>query len=218
MRILLIEDDEVLGEGLSAALALDGHRVDWLVDGRAACQAFDADAFDGVILDLALPDIDGERILSHWRDRGVAAPVLVLTAHAASRDCVDVLNAGADDYVAKPARSAEIEARLRALVRRSTGYADERREVGDLCMDIGRRSVTCAGQPVVLSAYEFVVLQALLDRAGGPVPRERLQSLLYGWSDGPESNSLEVLIHRLRQKIGSARIATVRNIGYRVVA
>lgn len=216
MRILLIEDDAVLGEGLAATLSLEGHRVDWLDDGREAARAFDADTFDAVVLDLALPGLDGEQILRAWREAGIAVPVLILTAHAESRDCVAILNAGADDYVVKPARTSEIEARLRALVRRRAGRAEETLAFGALDMNIARRAVWADGRGVDLSAYEFVVLQSLMEHGGHPVTREHLQTLLYGWSDGPESNSLEVLIHRLRQKLGRSAIMTVRNVGYRL--
>ncbi|RJS94076.1 response regulator [Salinisphaera sp. Q1T1-3] len=216
MRILLIEDDDTLGEGLTETLGLDGHRVDWLDHGTSAAHAFDADVFDAAILDLALPGLDGEQVLSHWRRAGVTTPVLVLTAHETSRDCVALLDAGADDYVVKPARVTEIEARLRALVRRGVGRIDETLSCGALTLSVARRAAWQGTQRLTLSAYEFVVLQALVEHAGDPVTRERLEALLYGWSDGPESNSLEVLIHRLRQKLGAASITTVRNVGYRI--
>ncbi|HET7313690.1 response regulator [Salinisphaera sp.] len=218
MRVLLIEDDEVLGEGLRAGLGLDGHTVDWLADGDSARHAFDADHFDAVVLDLALPGADGADVLAHWRATQVDAPVLVLTAYQASRDCVALLDAGADDYVTKPAETGEIEARLRALVRRGGGRAHERLVCGPVQLDAAHHAVWLGERPVAVSAFEFVVLQALIERAGHPVTREHLEALLYGWSDGPESNSLEVLIHRLRSKLGAQRIATVRNVGYRIVA
>lgn len=217
MRILLVEDDDTLGDGLREGLGLDGHRVDWLVDGREALHAFDADGFDAVILDLALPGETGLTVLSHWRQAGVTTPVLVLTAHAADYDCVELLDRGADDYVVKPARLREIEARLRALIRRAQGLADNEIRCGALRMAIGDQAAWLHGHAIECSAYEYIVLQTLAERAERVVHRDQLAARLYGWADGPESNSLEVLIHNLRHKIGAQRIQTVRGLGYRLV-
>lgn len=217
MRILLVEDDTVLGEGLRDGLGLDGHRVDWLTDGELAMHALDADRFDAALLDLMLPGRSGAQVLAHWRAAGHDMPVLVLTARDKDDDCIDLLDAGADDYVTKPAALGEIQARLRALTRRAHGQADNRLACGDLVIDSAAHGVWLAEQPIACSSYEFAVLQALFERAGTPVSREHLETTLYGWTDGPESNSLEVLMHKLRAKIGAARIETVRGLGYRLV-
>lgn len=217
MRILLIEDDEVLGEGVTEGLALDGHQVDWLLDGDSAVHAFDADTFDAAILDLTLPGCHGAAVLKRWRAAGHATPVLVLTATDEQDSCIALLDNGADDYVVKPAALGEIQARLRALVRRGHAQVDNRLVCGDLTLDTGARSVWIGDASVACSAYELIVLQTLAERAERPVGREQLSSTLYGWGDGPESNSIEVLIHNLRAKIGARRIETVRGLGYRLV-
>lgn len=217
MRILLVEDDTVLGEGLRDGLGLDGHRVDWLTDGELAMHALDADHFDAALLDLMLPGRSGADVLAHWRAANHEMPVLVLTARDKVDDCIDLLDAGADDYVTKPASLGEIQARLRALTRRTHGQADNRLACGDLVIDIAAHGAWLSKQPIACSTYEFAVLQALIERAGAPVTRDHLEATLYGWTDGPESNSLEVLIHKLRAKIGAARIETVRGLGYRLV-
>lgn len=217
MRILLVEDDTVLGEGLRDGLGLDGHQVDWLTDGDLAMHALDADHFDAVLLDLMLPGRSGADVLTHWRAAGHDTPVLVLTARDKDDDCIDLLDAGADDYVTKPAGLGEIQARLRALTRRTHGQADNRLVCGELVIDTATHGVWLTEQVVACSAYEFVVLQSLAERAGQPVARDHLTATLYGWADGPESNSLEVLMHKLRAKIGTERIETVRGLGYRLV-
>ena len=216
MRILLVEDDEALGEGITEGLALDGHKVDWLTDGNSALNAFDADTFDAAILDLSLPG-DGTDVLTIWRAAGHATPVLVLTAMNAQDQCVALLDNGADDYVVKPSNLEEIQARLRALIRRGQGRVDNRLVCGDLVLDTGTHSVSVNDEPVSCSAFELIVLQTLAERAQRPVSRDQISSTLYGWGDGPESNSIEVVIHNLRAKIGAQRIETVRGLGYQLV-
>lgn len=216
MRILLVEDDAVLGDGLSEGLKLRGHAVDWLRTGGDAGEALANDEFDGVVLDLDLPEVQGMELLRRWRAGGETVPVLVLTAFDETYDCVEALDFGADDYVTKPAPLSEIEARLRAIGRRREGLADNRMTRGDLAMQRGQPDVSFKGRRVVLSAYELSVLEALMERPGAIVTREALTDRLYGWDDGPESNSLEVLIHKLRSKIGRDAIGTVRGLGYRL--
>lgn len=217
MRILVVEDDEVLGDGLCQGLDMAGHTVDWLARGEQARQALEGDRFDVAILDLALPDCSGLSVLEQWRRSGEVTPVLVLTAYGGTEDCVAALDRGADDYVAKPFVFEELEARLRVLLRRGNGHADNYLDCGDVRLDRVYHRVLVAGREVDLSAYEFAVLEALLERPGGVISRDQLASRLYGWKDGPESNSVNVLIHKLRSKIGAQHIETVRGLGYRVV-
>ncbi|MDW5377685.1 response regulator transcription factor [Halomonas sp. HP20-15] len=217
MRILVIEDDVILGDGLCEGLRLDGHTVDWLTDGDDALHALEADEFDVAVLDLALPGCSGLEVLAHWRRANQQVPVLVLTAYGDTHDCITALDQGADDYVSKPVDLAELEARLRALLRRANGHADNCLQCGAVSLDRSDRIVRIDETSVELSAYEFAVLEALLERSGRVISREQLESRLYGWGDGPESNSLHVLIHKLRSRIGARRIETVRGLGYRIV-
>ncbi len=218
MRILVVEDDEVLGDGLCEGLRLSGHTVDWLTRGLQAWDALSADHFDAVILDLALPDRSGMSVLKHWRDQGSPTPVLVLTAYDGTEDCVAALDGGADDFISKPFQFEELEARLRVLLRRSNGHADNELRHGQVRLDRVDHRALVADRAVDLSAYEFAVLETLLERPGAVVSREHIESRLYGWSDGPDSNSVNVLIHKLRAKIGGDHIETVRGLGYRVVS
>lgn len=216
MRILLVEDDQILGDGLQAGLSLEGHTVDWLSCGRDA-EATDVEPeFDVVILDLGLPGYPGQSVLKAWRRKGIRTPVLVLTAYEPEVNCAFTLDMGADDYVTKPVALPELSARLRALQRRAEGHADNVMSHGDLTLDRARRCGYLAGEPLALSAYEYTVLEALMEHPGHPVSRETLESSLYGWEDGPESNSLEVLIHKLRRRLGREKIVTIRGIGYRL--
>ena len=217
MRILLVEDDEILGDGLREGLQMDGHTVDWLTDGSTAEGALDADDFDCVVLDLSLPGRSGMELLRHWRRSGQRVPVLVLTAYGSTTDCIAALDHGADDYVVKPVDLTELEARLRSLQRRAHGHVDNRLRCGELSLDRADRMAWYGGQVISLSAYEFAVLEALLERPGRVVSRDQLESRLYGWDEGPESNSLHVLIHKLRSHIGADHIETVRGLGYRIV-
>jgi len=219
MRILLVEDDAVLGDGLVAGLGLSGHVVDWLVDGREAIDALGNDRFAVAILDLSLPGASGQEVLRAWRrDRERRVPVLVLTAHADDDGCIAALDGGADDYLAKPVDLGVLEARLRALVRRSNGHVDDALCCGDLSLERGARIVRIDREPLALSAYEFRVLETLIERPGHIIARERLEADLYGWNGGPAGNSLHVLVHKLRRKIGAWRIETVRGMGYRLVS
>lgn len=218
MHILLVEDDTILGDGLQTGLSLEGHIVDWLTDGEDAKAAVMGSDFDAVILDLGLPGCDGRYVLKQWREDGVTTPVLVLTAFDRDAHCVETLDIGADDYVTKPISLPELSARLRAIQRRVAGDADNCLRVGNVMLDRANRVTTLHDRPIDLSTYEHIILEALMERAGRAVDRETLEVRLYGWGDGPESNSLEVLIHNLRRKIGRARIKTIRNLGYQFQA
>ncbi|MEN3372078.1 response regulator [Dechloromonas sp. ZS-1] len=216
MRILLVEDDPQLGDGLSVGLRQAGFAVDWLQDGRAADHALQSESFDLVVLDLGLPGIDGMQVLQAARQRGLRAPVLVLTARDATGDKIAGLDAGADDYLVKPVDLDELAARLRALLRRSAGRAAPVLQRGDLQLDPAARSVSLAGQPIDLPAREFTLLQLLLENAGRVLSRSQIEQSLYGWREEPDSNALEVHIHHLRKKLGSELIRTLRGVGYTI--
>lgn len=214
MHILLVEDDPVLGEGLQKGLATGGHTVDWLTCGQDAEAAMTAPDFDAVVLDLGLPRLDGREVLKRWRNNGVDTPVLVLTAYDRDGHCVRTLDNGADDYVMKPIALDELTARLRALQRRTAGEPDNTLSHGTLALDRKNRTASLNNVALDASQYEYTILETLMERRGSPVSRETLEARLYGWEDGPESNSLEVLIHKLRSKIGRDAITTVRGLGY----
>jgi DNA-binding response OmpR family regulator len=216
MRILLVEDDPQLGDGLSVGLRQAGFAVDWLQDGRAADHALQSESFDLVVLDLGLPGIDGMQVLQAARQRGLTAPVLVLTARDATGDKIAGLDAGADDYLVKPVDLDELAARLRALLRRSAGRAAPVLQRGELQLDPAARSVSLAGQPIDLPAREFALLQLLLENAGRVLSRSQIEQSLYGWREEPDSNALEVHIHHLRKKLGSDLIRTLRGVGYTI--
>lgn len=216
MRILLVEDDPQLGDGLSVGLRQAGFAVDWLQDGRAADHALQSESFDLVVLDLGLPGIDGMQVLQAARQRGLSAPVLVLTARDATGDKIAGLDAGADDYLVKPVDLDELAARLRALLRRSAGRAAPVLQRGELQLDPAARSVSLSGQPIDLPAREFALLQLLLENAGRVLSRSQIEQSLYGWREEPDSNALEVHIHHLRKKLGSELIRTLRGVGYTI--
>ncbi len=214
MRILLAEDDPLLGDGLRAGLRQQGFQVDWVRDGDAAERELLTVPYAAAILDLGLPRKDGMEVLAAIRRAGLAMPVLVLTARDAVPDRVRGLDAGADDYVIKPVDLHELAARLRALVRRAHGQPQERLAAGDVMLDPAARSVELAGVPVALPIREFDLLHALMLNAGRVLSREQLQQHLYSWGQEVESNAVEVHIHHLRRKLGSGLIETVRGVGY----
>lgn len=216
MRILLAEDDPLLGDGLRAGLRQLGFRVDWVRDGRAAERQLCTQSHAAAVLDLGLPLKDGMQVLAGARRAGVKVPVLVLTARDAVADRICGLDVGADDYVVKPVDLNELAARLRALVRRAHGQPQERLSSGDVVLDPAGRSVTRAGVPVMLSAREFDLLQALMLNAGRVLSREQLEQHLYSWGQEVESNAIEVHVHHLRRKLGATLIQTVRGVGYMV--
>jgi len=214
MRVLLAEDDPMIGESLREALRRQGMAADWVRDGRAADAVLASERFDAVLLDLGLPHKSGIEVLRALRARGDATPVIVLTARDALTDKVTGLDAGADDYLVKPFELEELLARLRALQRRQGGRASPVLEVADLRLDPATREVTRAGRSVLLSAREFALLQALLERPGAIVSRAQLEDRLYGWGEELESNAISVYMHQLRRKLGADLLHTVRGMGY----
>ena len=216
MRILLVEDDLLLGDGIRVGLSQEGYTVDWVTDGVAASAAAEVEEFDLMVLDLGLPKRSGLEVLAALRDRGSSLPVLILTARDTLGDRVQGLDAGADDYLSKPFDLEELCARARALRRRAQGRASPKLVRGDLVLDPAAHSVTLAGSPVALSAGEFTLLSLLLEHAGRVVPRERMEQTLYGWVKEVDSNTIEVYVHHLRKKLGSDLIRTVRGVGYRI--
>ena len=216
MRILLVEDDPQLGDGLMVGLRQAGFAVDWVRDGAAADHALHSEEFDLLVLDLGLPRLSGMDVLRRLRSRGQNLPVLILTARDATGDKVAGLDAGADDYLVKPIDLDELTARIRALTRRAAGRAAPVLLHGAIVLDPAARSVTLEGQPVELSAREFAVLQVLLENVGRVLTRSQIEQSIYGWRDEPDSNALEVHIHHLRKKLGSDLIRTLRGVGYSV--
>jgi len=216
MRLLLVEDDPHLGDGLMVGLRQQGYAVDWVKDGVAAELALASEPFDLVVLDLGLPRRSGLEVLRKLRAQGKATPVLILTARDATADKVAGLDAGADDYVVKPVDLDELAARVRALARRAAGRAQPVLRHGELELDPAAHRVTLAGQLVELSPREFALLAILLENAGRVLTRSQLEASLYGWHDEPESNVLEVHIHHLRRKLGTDLIKTLRGIGYTI--
>jgi DNA-binding response OmpR family regulator len=216
MRVLLVEDDRMIGESLREALRQQGLAVDWVRDGRAADAALASERFDAVLLDLGLPQRSGLEVLKALRARGDATPVIVLTARDALTDKVSGLDAGADDYLVKPFELDELLARLRAVGRRRAGRASSMLEVADLKLDPATREVSRAGRAVLLSAREFALLQALMERPGAILSRAQLEDRLYGWGEELESNAISVFVHQLRKKLGDDLLHTVRGVGYYV--
>ena len=216
MRILLVEDDPQLGDGLSIGLRQAGFAVDWLRDGEAADHALLSENFDFVVLDLGLPGLTGMRVLQRTRQRGQSMPILILTARDATGDKVAGLDAGADDYLVKPIDLDELTARIRALTRRSAGRAAPLLQLGPLALDPAAHRVSLHGADIELSTREFSLLQLLLENAGRVLTRSQLEQSLYGWRDEPDSNALEVHIHHLRKKLGSEWIRTLRGVGYTI--
>lgn len=216
MRVLLVEDDEALGDGLCVGLKQGGFTVDWLKEGGAAESAILKGGFDLVVLDLGLPGRAGLDILQNLRYQECTTPVLILTARDGVQDKVKALDAGADDYVVKPFDLDEVGARLRALQRRRHKRAAVAITHGDIELDPAARVVTRAGDPVILPRREFAVLEALLENRGRVMSRERLARSLYGWTEEVESNTVEVFVHHLRKKFGSHLIRTVRGVGYMI--
>ena len=214
MRVLLAEDDPLLGDGLRVGLRQLGFLVDWVRDGMAAESELRAHPYAAAVLDLGLPLKDGMDVLAAIRRAGITLPVLVLTARDALPDRIRGLDVGADDYVVKPIDLNELAARLRALVRRSHGQAQECLTAQDVVLDPAARSVLQAGTPVALSAREFDLLHTLLLNTGRVLSREQLEQHLYSWGQEVDSNAVEVHVHHLRRKLGSALIQTVRGVGY----
>jgi DNA-binding response OmpR family regulator len=216
MRVLLVEDDQMIGESLREALRRQGFAADWVRDGRAADAALASERFDAVLLDLGLPQRSGLDVLKALRARGDTTPVIVLTARDALADKVSGLDAGADDYLVKPFEFDELLARLRAVVRRQAGRSSGVLAVADLRLDPATREVSRGGRAVVLSAREFALLLALMERPGAILSRAQLEDRLYGWGEELESNAISVYVHQLRRKLGDDILHTVRGVGYYV--
>jgi two-component system response regulator QseB len=216
MRILLVEDDELLGDGLRVGLVQYGYTVDWLKDGLSADNALKSETFDVVVLDLGLPKMPGLNVLQNLRARGIATPVIILTARESVEDRVKGLDAGADDYLTKPFDLDELCARLRALQRRTTSRAEPSLAHGNILLDPAAHTVKLNGELLNVSRREFALLQKLLENAGRVLSREHLAQSLYGWGEDVDSNALEVHIHNLRKKFGQDFIHTIRGIGYMI--
>jgi two-component system response regulator QseB len=214
MRLLLVEDDRMIGAGIRKGLQQEGHVVDWVQDGAAAEAALAAERYALVLLDLGLPRRDGFAVLDGLRRRGERVPVLILTARDAVADRVKGLDHGADDYLVKPFSLEELAARIRAVARRHEGRAEPVVTFGDLELDPSARSVRLRGRSVPLSAREFALLEALLARPGVPLSRAQLEERIYGWGEEVASNSVEVHVHNIRKKLGEDAIRTVRGVGY----
>ena len=216
MRLLLAEDDTMIGEAVRAGLRRDGFAVDWVRDGNAAAEALAAGSYDLLLLDLGLPGRDGVQVLRDLRERGSGLPVVVLTARDAVTDRVAGLDAGADDYLVKPFELQELAARVRAVLRRRGGRASAVIVHDGLCLDPATHEVRKDGASVPVSPREFALLHALLERPGQILSRGQLEDRLYGWGEEVESNVVEVHIHALRRKLGADFIRNVRGVGYRV--
>ena len=228
MRLLLVEDDRMIGDSLRGALRLEGHAVDWVRDAASAQATLASERFDFVLLDLGLPATaapsaetrpdGGLDVLRALRARRDATPVIVLTARDGPGDKVAGLDAGADDYLVKPFDLDELGARIRAVLRRQSGRAESALAVGAVSLDPATRQVTLNGAPVLLSAREYAVLEALMQRPGALLSRAQLEDRLYGWGEEIESNAVSVYIHQLRRKLGADFIQNVRGVGYSVGA
>lgn len=216
MRILLVEDDALLGDALRAGLGQQGFQIDWVRDGVAAERELRATPYDAAILDLGLPRQDGLVTLSAARQAGVATPVLILTARDEVADRVQGLDLGADDYVVKPVDLHELAARLRALIRRAHGQTHDRLVVQQVTLDLSARTVQLDTQPVALSTREFDLLHILMLNADRAMSRAQLEQRLYNWRDDVDSNAIEVHMHHLRRKLPGVSIDTVRGVGYRM--
>jgi two-component system response regulator QseB len=218
MRLLLVEDDSMIGAAAQQGLRHEGHTVDWVRDGLAAEAAVAGGVYDLVLLDLGLPRKDGLTILRGWRAKGSAVPVLIITARDAVSDRVAGLDAGADDYLVKPFDLDELSARVRAVLRRRTGRNEAVVRVGALEIDTAARRVRLKGEEVTLSAREYALLEALADRPGAYLSRAQLEERLYGWDEEIASNAVEVHIHGLRKKLDPDLIRNVRGLGYTLAA
>lgn len=216
MRLLLAEDDSMIGESITEALISENYAVDWVRDGRAAELALDNGVYDLLLLDLGLPKKQGLAILNDYRKRGGMLPILVITARDSTANRVEGLDAGADDYLIKPFELEELFARVRALLRRQTGRADPLITYGDLTLNPASHEVIFRNQLLNMSAKEFCLLHALLAQPERVLSLAQLEEKLYGWDQEVDSNAIEVYIHRLRKKLGNDFIRNVRGVGYKV--
>lgn len=204
----------MIAKGLHTALKQDGYAVDGVSDGASAAAALRSSRFDVVLLDLGLPERDGLEVLRELRSRGDATPVIIVTARDDVQNRIQGLDAGADDYIIKPFDLDEVAARMRSVLRRAAGRGEPHIRHRGITLDPVSHAVERDGVPVVLSAHEFAVLEALMQRPGSVLSRAQLEDRLYGWSDGIESNAIEVYVHGLRRKLGTDAIRTLRGVGY----
>jgi two-component system response regulator QseB len=216
MRLLVVEDDPMIGRAVRQGLVDSGFAVDWAEDGRAGELALVTDVYDLVLLDLGLPAKDGMTLLEGLRQRGNHVPLIIVTARDAIGQRIAGLNAGADDYLLKPFDLDELVARVRALLRRRAGTGSSLLTAGALVLDPIRKRVTVHEVEVTLSAREFALLEVLMQRPGSVLSRDKLEESIYGWGDEIGSNAIEVHLHHLRKKLGADRIVNVRGVGYRV--
>jgi two-component system OmpR family response regulator len=217
MRILLVEDDRMIGEAITVALQDAAYAVDWVRDGETALRAIGNQEHQAILLDLGLPKLDGRDLLRKLRATGNTLPVIIITARDALADRVDGLDLGADDYLVKPFEMDELLARLRAIIRRQGGQATSVLSNGLLQLDLSTREVQYGDAQVLLTAREFALLQALLLRPGAILSRAQLEERLYGWNEAVESNTIDFLIHGIRKKLGAEAIKNVRGAGWMVV-
>lgn len=216
MRILLVEDDQMLGEAVRDGLRQGGYVVDWVQDAGAALAALSTSSFNALVLDLGLPGRDGLSVLRWLRQNGRATPVVIVTARDRISDRIGGLDAGADDYLLKPFDIEELCARLRAITRRASGCADSVLTIGDVVLDLRQRTLTCQGASASLTAREYAVIELLMRKAGCLVTRAEIEEELYGFDDHIASNAIEVHIHNLRRKLGPQFITNLKGRGYRV--
>lgn len=214
MRILIVEDDTLLGDGIRNGLAQQGYAVDWVEDGQAAETAFLTNEYELVVLDLGLPKKSGLEVLKSLRNQGKDVPVIILTAQDTVEDRVKGLDTGADDYITKPFDLDELNARIRALLRRRGGRSNPVITHKDIEVDPASHTVTKAEKTIDISPREFTILLLLLENRGKVMSRSRLEEGLYAWNDEVESNTVEVHIHHLRKKLGAELIRTIRGVGY----
>jgi two-component system, OmpR family, response regulator QseB len=216
VRILLVEDDEMLGEAVRDGLRQESYVVDWVRDSGAALAALSTASFSALVLDLGLPTSDGFAVLRWLRQNGRTTPVVIVTARDRLTDRIAGLDAGADDYLIKPFDIDELGARLRAITRRAVGHAESMLTVGEVVLDLRQRVVTCQGEPAGLTAREYAVVELLMRKAGCLVTRAEIEEELYGFEDDIASNAIEVHIHNLRRKLGPRFITNLKGRGYRV--
>lgn len=214
MRVLVVEDDLMIGESLSEALQDEAYTVDWVKDGRQAILTLRVQPYDIILLDLGLPEVDGMGVLTAIRDAKIETPVLILTARDQLKDRIAGLDSGADDYVVKPFELAEVFARMRVLIRRAQGKADNQVAVGNLSLDTAHKRVMMDGKPIDLTAKEYMLLTTFMLSPEKVRSKNELEDSLYGWGGEVESNAIEFLIHSLRKKIGQDRIKNVRGLGW----
>ncbi len=214
MRLLLIEDDKLLGNGILTGLRQSGYAVDWVQDGETAVTVTQSEKYDAIILDIGLPRMSGLEVLDQLRTQGTVIPVLILTARDAISERIQGLDRGADDYMVKPFDLDELSARIRALLRRSSGRSLPIIIHRNIQLDPASHLVTRDGMAIELSPREFAILQTLLENAGRVMSRTRLEESLYSWKDEIESNAVDVHIHHLRKKLGVELIRTIRGVGY----